>query len=227
MDNEIKSAEYHDAVTYTPPVLRVVDDEESLKLFMDENLLLVLKVLREQKAMTVKDIEKAFKKFEIQKSDKTIYRYIAKLEKTGLVVQAGKRIFTDEQHKMKTQTLYSRTAKIFFPKKSAKMELAEEDRQKKQHMTRTLRVLIGNLFAFKERKGSEDCLANLIDRIYERKSELIIELAEASIEELDDLITDLSLDEINSLLDKASLLAILKEKDDWHEELVNCFAESS
>jgi Fe2+ or Zn2+ uptake regulation protein len=224
----MKSAEYHDAVTYTPPVLRVVDDEESLKLFMDKNLLLVLRVLREQKRpMTVKDIEAAFKKIEIEKSDKTIYRYIARLEKSGLVVQAGKRIFTDEQHKMKTQTLYSRTAKIFFPRKSAKMKLAEEDRQKKQHMTRTLRVLIGNIFAFEERKGSEDCLANLIDTISKRKSELIIEMAEASIEELDDLITDLSLDEINSLLDKASLLAILNEKDDWHEELANCFAESS
>ncbi len=225
MDDETKSAGFHDAVTYTPPVLRVIDDEESLKLFIDKNLLLVLKVLREQKRpMTVKDIEAVFKKIEMEKSDKTIYRYIAKLEKSGLVVQAGKRIFTDEQHKMKTQTLYSRTAKIFFPKKSVKMELAEEDRQKKHHMIRTLRILIGNLFAFKDRKGSEECLDNLTDRIYQRKSELIIELVEASIEELDDLIADLSLDEINSLLDKASLLAILKEKDDWHEELVKCFA---
>ncbi len=49
-----------------------------------------------------------------KKSDKTIYGYLNKLKKANLVMETGKRIITYSESQIKTLTLYSRTAKVFY-----------------------------------------------------------------------------------------------------------------
>ncbi|MFX0114518.1 MAG: hypothetical protein ACFFB3_08215 [Candidatus Hodarchaeota archaeon] len=226
----MSDSEFQDAITYFPEALRIIKDKKALKLLKDENLRLVLKFLRNNKQpMTVKELERAFKEKAKLKSDKTIYRYLNKLEKADLVVQAGKRIFTDEKKKIRTQTLYSRTAKIFLPDYSAEkaQSLTPEEKRMKNKALNAIATLVARQYGFSQNREDEDCLNELVIRILDRKSALMIEMVRASNEELDGLTSDLDIDEVNNILEKASIIALVCEKNEWNKELLKCFSNSS
>ncbi|MHA2233508.1 MAG: hypothetical protein ACXAB4_13580, partial [Candidatus Hodarchaeales archaeon] len=190
-------AEFQDAITYQPQALKVVREANALQLLEDENLRLVLRLLRKQnQPMTVKELETSFGEEAEVKSDKTIYRYINKLEKAELVVQAGKRMFTDEKKKIRTQTLYARTAKIFLPDygEDTKKHYSSEEDKLKEQIVKMVGVLIGNKYGLDRSKISEDCLNALLHELGQQKSKLTIELLESSLEELDELTADLELE---------------------------------
>lgn len=225
----MSNAEFQDAVTYQPQAMMVVRDEHALELLEDDNLRLILRLLRKQnRPMTVKELEMSFGEEAEVKSDKTIYRYINRLEKAELVVQAGKRMFTDEKNKIRTQTLYARTAKIFLPDygEDKKKCLSSEEQKLKEQSVRMIGVLIGNNHGLDKSKMSEDCLNALLHELSQRKSKLTVELLENSLEELDELTTDLDLDQITKITDMASLLALLIGNNDWKNKLLDCYSKS-
>ncbi|MHA1212083.1 MAG: hypothetical protein ACTSSH_06445, partial [Candidatus Heimdallarchaeota archaeon] len=79
----------------------------------DKNCELLLNFLLKG-PMTFQDIKNAFKEVNAEKSDKTVYGYLNRLKKSTLVMEAGKRIITYSESHIKTLTLYSRTAKVFY-----------------------------------------------------------------------------------------------------------------
>ena len=131
---------FQDAVAYSQSLMKEITDEETIQLFKDKNLSRVIEFLRTHKgAMTVPELEESFKKIGEEKSDKTIYRYLKKLEDAGLVIQAGKRVFASET-KVKTQTLYMRSAKVFY---IVKPEDDEEACPEEKKLTEALGISIG------------------------------------------------------------------------------------
>ncbi|MHA1591754.1 MAG: hypothetical protein ACTSUP_04730 [Candidatus Heimdallarchaeaceae archaeon] len=108
--------------------VRVIRDPKLVKIFYDESYAPIFWVLRAG-PMTVKDIENKYNKAvkskgserglskkeleKLERSDKSIYRYIKELSKAGLVAPVGHRVVLG---KTATEILYVRTAKIFYLK---------------------------------------------------------------------------------------------------------------
>lgn len=108
--------------------VRVVRDPKLVKIFYDESYAPIFWVLRSG-PMTVKDIENKYNEIvkikgsergvskkdleNLERSDKSIYRYIKELTKIGLVAPVGHRVVMG---KTATEILYERTAKIFYLK---------------------------------------------------------------------------------------------------------------
>ena len=149
--------ESQDVVTYRQKVIRVITDEETGNNFQDENLMLVLKFLRKG-PMTIQDLEAAFRTAGYEKSEKTIYRYLHKLVQAGLVAKAGKRITSIQEDNLTSQTLYSRSAKVFFENYSKEEKEKPEVRKGKQ-IHDVGRLLLSQLF--NNKKGSQDCFHTL------------------------------------------------------------------
>lgn len=213
-----------DAITYSQELMKEITDSETIKIFKDENLMHVLKFLRiSQGVMTVKELEDSFGKIGMKKSDKTIYRYLKKLEDAGLVIQAGKRVFPTDKRKLKTQTLYMRTAKIFFPvmKPEDKEEESEEERQQKDKMIEAIGIMISKQINAKIK--SIDCLKAFLTKLYSVQSSIPRTIIQTANDEISDLITGLDWKYIESMVETISLLALLKDKTEWQKELSTCF----
>ncbi|MHA2226956.1 MAG: transcriptional repressor [Candidatus Hodarchaeales archaeon] len=212
-----------DAITYSQPLIKDVTDERTVKLFEDENLMQVLKFLRSQPLgyMTAKEIEAKFKEINKEKSDKTVYRYLKKLENAELVIQAGKRVFPTKKKKLKTQTLYMRTAKIFFPKTKSQKEDSETDRCEKEKFVQAIGILVGKHLGIKTK--SVDCLMNFILQIKDYQSDLFRKLVQDSNEEISDLLTSFDWNDIENLSSIVVLLATISDKKDWLIQMNECF----
>ncbi|MFW9924523.1 MAG: ArsR family transcriptional regulator, partial [Candidatus Thorarchaeota archaeon] len=104
---------YQDIITNKQKLVEVFEDNNVEGVLDDDNHRYLLHYLNKG-PLTVEELRIAFVKSGNEKSDKTIYRYLNKLKKAGLVIEAGKRIFMDEENQIKTQTLFARVAKIIF-----------------------------------------------------------------------------------------------------------------
>ena len=99
------------------PIFLLIENDNAIDAYLDKNQRQLLSFLKTPS--TVEDLEEAFKKLSKvskqvkQKHEKTIYRYLKNLVDAGLVKQAGKRISKDEKNQIRTQTIFSRTAKVF------------------------------------------------------------------------------------------------------------------
>ncbi|MHA1450884.1 MAG: hypothetical protein ACTSP4_15885, partial [Candidatus Hodarchaeales archaeon] len=206
-----------DAITYKQDIFRVISDKESLGLFKDANLSHLLTYLRKG-PMTVKDLEKAFKEANNEKADKTIYRYLNILEKENLVVQGGKRLLSGKGGKIKTQTLYMRTAKVFLVDYSqVESDCTEKIDDKQEKITNIIGLLVSKHLGFDN--FSTEKLSSLMCKLYARESKILEELLLKASDEVTELMNDLDFSMVQTLIKKASYLALLAEKDDWQEEI--------
>jgi hypothetical protein len=213
--------EYQDAITYTQDLIKEISDSNTIKLFEDKNLMLVLKFLRTKNCMTVKDLEDSFAEVGEKKSDKSIYRYLKKLEEGDLVVPAGKRVFPGAKKKIATQTLYMRTAKIFFPIKTPETGASEEEQRQHRKKVEVVGTLISNHFQSKLK--SADCLDKLITKISSEKTRLSQKLFQEADTVIASMISELEWNCIVSVLETIGLLVLFDGETDWQKELANCF----
>lgn len=213
-----------DATPYPQLLMKEITDKETLKLFKDKNLSSVIEFLRTHKGpMTLRELKESFMKIGKEKSDKTIYRYLKKLEDADLVVQAGKRVFPTDKKKMKTQTLYTRTAKIFFPvvEPEEKETPSEEYQQQEEKMIEAVGISIGKHMNRKVK--STICLKEFLEKFYCEEASLPRKIIQNAKDEITDLLMDLDWKFIESTVKTISLLTILNDKTDWQEELDKCF----
>lgn len=232
MAERMANKDYKDVISYKQDTYKVLSDEATLKLYGDKNLWPVLKFLRDSgRPMTVKDLEATFKEEArftgdkaLVKSDKTIYRYLSKLEEGGLVIQAGMRMYSD---KTRAQTLYTRPAKLFLPDYSA-AENAKTSAKKEKEASRVIKgveALICNYFGYKKGKQSEAGINKLVQKFFNDFYDRKIQLVQKSEDVLDELIKDLDPREIESMFFKACNLVLLSENGHWEKALQDCFQE--
>jgi hypothetical protein len=199
-----------DVITYNQKITINVTDKETAKYFYDKDYGFLLKFLRTG-PKTIKDIEEAYLADGNEKSDKTIYRYIDKLTEVGLVVEAGQRIFTDEEHRNKSVNIYMRTAKVFHDHSGAVKGESEVDKtQESTDYYKAFKILLDLLDS--ELNISEKKYESVIDKLYLDYKEIASGLIEKAGDELFQLLTELDFTDVNEFILNLSWFVMLYKK---------------
>lgn len=203
-----------DAISVKQQFVKVLRGNET-EVWTNEKLVQVIKILQ-QGPMTLNEISAVYRIKGEKKSDITLYRYLNTLEKLKLVVPGGKRVSMDEKGQLKSQTLYVRTAKLFF--KGDFPNLAKHD--KADLIVRATGLILGQMI--KNKKASEDSILSLIEEIENRRISLIEELVETTGDQLLELLADVEWKDINGLINRVGWLALILEEI-WNNKILECF----
>ncbi len=157
------------AITYKQKAILILNDEQT-KVFKDENLAWVLKILAKG-PITIIDIKEAFMKHGKEKSEKTLYRYLSKLLKIGLIAKAGKRITSVDEGALISETIYSRVAKVYITKKPMKFENGEIRPE-----FEIAQLILSSIFD--KKRGCGICFTEIANRFDIEKHLLFVELLE-------------------------------------------------
>ena len=212
-----------DIITFKQKTIKILHDKEVLNIFNDENLNAVLKLLR-KKPMTVDEIENYLKKKGIEKSDKTIYRYLSKLIKHKLVAKGGKRLTSKDEEILTNETIYVRSAKAFlFAPSLIQIEEDEKKYDKKDFkLYEITRKMVSQLFD--KKSGSEKCFNNLLDKINRERDILTAKLFDNADQETLDLLEGLEWAELNALYNFAGWIAVCATNN-LHEQIKICYSK--
>ncbi len=194
-------------VTFKQKPVIIIRDKETLDLFKDENLGYVLKFLRKE-PMTIGDLEQCFKKAGIEKSDKSIYRYLHKLLQVKLVAKAGKRITSKTSDNLTSETIYTRSAIAFIT--VAPVAEPGTDGKKNNSVWDATRLLLSEHFG---KNASEKEFVKFANKLDKDRDQLVVNLFENATEETLMKVAQLDYQGINFLLQYIGWLAILPEQD--------------
>jgi hypothetical protein len=194
-------------VTFKQKPVIIIRDKEILDLFKDENLVYVLKFLKKA-PMTIGDLVDTFQKVGVEKSDKSVYRYLHKLIKAKLVAKAGKRITSKTSSSLTSETIYTRSAIAFIT------VIPVEDRVTKAEESNPVwdatRLLLGEHFG---KTASEKAFTIFANKLDEEKDQLVIDLFENASDETLERVAQLDYAGVNFLLQFLSWLAIIPKRD--------------
>jgi len=214
---ELPDSPFIDAITYSQPLMKEISDDNAKKAFLDPNLSQILLILRDNnKPMTVDELEEAFKAIDQEKSSKTIYRYLKKLEDAELVVQAGKRVYSEDIKKLRTKTLYMRAAKLFFP-----IRTPYEVKHQKEEIVNIIGKLIEKNCDRKLK--SLDTLNDFIADLFIRESELVRKVLKNTDEEQAKIIANWDIKQRQTAIAIIGRLALSRDEIDWGRRFEECF----
>ncbi len=196
-----------EAITYKQKPVKIIKDQKTLKVFHDENLMIVLKFLKKGPC-SIADLVSKFKQSNNEKSDKTIYRYLHKLIQVKLVAKAGKRVTSNEDDDIISETIYIRSAKAFITVNPI------DDRDCKGGVEcpvwEAIRLLVGQFF---DNKGDKESFAKLATKLDRDIDNLVIQMFENADDETLDKIVDLDWSGINHVMQFAGWLAMSTKID--------------
>lgn len=205
----------------------IVTESKQKEILYDDIFVPILIALREG-PMTVKELDKKYEnllkttirkegfkdpkkiKEEIDKrkrSGKSLYRYLKILEENKLVVQAGKRV---DMTKSKTETLFSRTAKLFYIP-SSNACVSDESLMKKVFEFVALTEKIPN--------NKYEEFSKLLSKIMNFKRKRFTEVFKQKPEEIAKIFTDINFDEMDQILSATELAYIILNSDIYEKEL--------
>jgi len=209
--------ESKDLVTFKPEIIKMVD-AKIFSTFTDEHLTAVLSFLRISSSMTVPDIVSAFKDQKIVKSESTVYRYVQKLIENDLVTKSGKRITSVTPEEIRTETLYSRTARVFVDKSSIP-DFDETPTGEPCHICNLSAQLLQQLFP--KKNLSAECFSRIITKIEHNRIKLFTQLVENADQNVLDQFDDISFEQVKEIINLTGWIAALKTID-LDAELANC-----
>ena len=211
--------EYQDFITFEPEPVRVIQDEEQITYMEDSSIEPVIILLRDGH-FTMKEIESRYNEMVDKadhKSDMSVYRYVKRLEEYNLVVQSGQRVVIG---KTATETLYSRTAKVFYP--VIKSEAYWNTREMRE-IIEILRILIG-LYTKKE-KPSKECVKAMLTNIEANAVLELNSLLEQDNEEIIELLKSYKFNEINRIFEIFEVMILLFNSEFYPEAFKECNTE--
>ncbi|NHJ05969.1 MAG: hypothetical protein EAX90_14170 [Candidatus Heimdallarchaeota archaeon] len=200
-----------EVITYRQKPVKIIRDNKTLEFFRDENLMYVIKFLKNG-PMSIQDLENAFTKIGVEKSDKTIYRYLHKLIQAKLVAKAGKRVSSIKEDDLISETIYLRTAKAFITVQPIDMRECKGGTD--CPVWEVTRILIGQLIG---NSGDAEKFAEFASSVDKEKDEIVIKLFESADEDTLDKIADLDWQGINHVLQFAGWLALSTRMDIGNE----------
>ena len=210
--------DYTDVITNKQKVVKIFPGKDVEEILTDENNRVILQFLFKG-PLTIEDLQLAYNNIGSKKSDKSIYRYLGILKKAGLVIEAGKRIYSDKDNQIKTQTLFSRVAKIIFtPYK--RLERKEGLENKTYDI---LKIILQEKLGLKN-SSNNACLKTNVDKLYNIKNEAIAKYFEnINDEKILNLIEEFEIHELYPVLDLASWIILFEEHPETIKEFIRCF----
>ncbi|MFW9924524.1 MAG: hypothetical protein ACFFDW_14670 [Candidatus Thorarchaeota archaeon] len=199
-------------ILYKMRIIEYIQDEKVVKIFYEKNLNQILEILYEPK--TLEDIYDTLIKLQQKKSKKTIYRYILQLKKSGLVIEAGKRVYENFDQQIKNETLFTRVARIFILNG---YKIPADSNAIENH----LKIIEG---IFKKRYtifNSEENISKNILEILKRKREISEEIVEESINNFADQLPQMEWNTFFYLIDLLSWLELINQQHYSLEYLLN------
>ncbi len=198
----------------------VIRDEETVEKLFDKNYEPIIIILREG-PMTIKELVEKYNELASEpKSEMTIYRYLKELAKYNLVAEVGKIITTGQSA---TETLYGRTAKIFW-NLALKEDYWTDDQGYKpdtdnQKMIETLKELL-TLYTCKN-INSEN-LAKLMSKTANTTNNELAAFFEKNDDTINDLISGYSFKDVDKIFDLLGKVILIMNSDNFKEELQKC-----
>lgn len=207
-----------DIITNKQNLVEVFEDNEVEEALDDKNHRFLLHALFKG-PLTVDEIQLAFKNSGNEKSDKTIYRYLNKLKKAGLVIEAGKRVFMDDDNQIKTQTLFSRVAKIIFTPYN---KIEEHPELKRKSLT-IINDILKERFNLRS-DAKFDCLDDKVQNLTSLKNATIADFFEnTKNQDLIQTVQTMDINELYPILDVVSWIILATEKPDVIKDLKECY----
>ncbi|MCY3414421.1 MAG: ArsR family transcriptional regulator [Candidatus Heimdallarchaeota archaeon] len=207
-----------DVLTYKQKIFEEITDFASSQVLRDEILYPVLLELKKS-PRTILELSEL-----LSKSDKTVYRYINKLETLGLVVQAGKRMEISRNNKIKTHTLYSSSAKIYYDtyfEKEIDDNITDDENAKYYNkIMSTIASLVGQNYSNK--KGDNGKLWELNKEISRIKRESFQQLLINANDDTIHTLSFMALKDLIFVIDMIGELSVLRSKN-WIEDVASCF----
>jgi hypothetical protein len=231
---------FEDLITFKEEAVEILEDKELWDIIDDARYEPIFVALREG-PMTVKNLTKKYNQIsfdkiekedltpqqkktrmnEIQRVEKTIYKYLNELQKKNLIVKAGKRIQIDETGKL-TQTasenLYGRTAKLYLFL-GDKIDLLEIPEFKESI------PILGKVISLSNNlpKPSEACLSKIIVKIFKFLNEERREIFQKYSEELVEVSKNASYGIMKNVISSMDILNAILNASEFEKELKNCF----
>jgi len=203
-----------DVIINKEKIVKTIFDQSSAKCLSDDkNCQLLLSFLLAG-PMTFDDLKQAFKSVQSEKSDKTIYGYLNKLKKAELVMETGKRIITLSESQIKTLTLYSRTAKVFY--------IAIDINEKKSNLYfKLVGTLVCEILGYEE--FDEMCFKKIYEEFVDEKRREISKINEISNPEITNLLTSPDVLGAKYVIDTMMMFAYIGNKENLNAEFLKCF----
>jgi len=201
------------AITYKQKAILILNDKQTM-VFTDENLAWVLKILAKV-PLTITDIKEAFMKHGKEKSEKTLYRYLSKLLKLGLIAKAGKRITSVDEGILISETIYSRVAKVYITKKPMKFDDGEIRPE-----FEVAKLILSSIFD--KKRGCGICFTEIANRFDIEKHMLFVELLEHADSEVLEQFADLDWKGISVVKEFVGWIALCL-KYDVQDVIKDCY----
>ncbi len=215
---------YQDIVDFKPVILKIIEDEETLKKLEDPNYELIMSILR-KRPMTVKGIatafnEKAKKSSNIEpKSEKTIYRYLKDLEELGIIIAAGQRVTIG---KTATEKLYMRTARMYERRYKYIDWTGEEGNEWAYRFGALIRNMLNT-----EKEPSPKCIQEFFKKWTTAKKGELEKMATMAPDDVVEIITGCDLRELSEIAGRVYIFGTLMNQPDLLEQLQRCFKEKT
>ena len=230
---EVSKLVHKDTITYTEEAVTVLS-QDKWEILEDPRYSPIFIALREG-PLTVKDLTTKYNqivkdqidkmdlsrdkkrelKTELERKAVTLYKYIDKLKKEELIVEAGRRIKTGQTA---TETLFGRTAKLYL------MTSVNKENEYKDNFDKSLPLLSKILsLIYKKPEPSVECLSRLFDKLFsfihnERESIFTIHS-----QELAEIAKDSSYSELRNIINGLDYLLTILNAPEFEKELEECF----
>ncbi|MGC9779901.1 MAG: hypothetical protein HZR80_11710 [Candidatus Heimdallarchaeota archaeon] len=208
-----------DVIMNKEKLVKTIYDVKSTKCLQDDkNCELLLNFLLAG-PLTFEDIKNAFREVNAEKSDKTIYGYLNKLKKANLVMEAGKRIITYSESHIKTLSLYSRTAKVFY--------IALDIDTKKKDEEEEYYLIIGKILCQMQNYSSfdEKCFKKVFEVFTQKKRIDVEKINKIDNPEILDLLTSIDIRATKYIIDTLCWLSFIHEHPKIHDDFKECFSK--
>ena len=230
---QVQIVDYQDYINYEEKAILILDDEDAWKLMGDSRYSPILVALRIG-PLTVKDLEVEYNKLVLKGIDnlslgskdkkelaektrrkgKTLYKYLAQLEKAGLIVQAGKRI---KMGQTATETLYGRTAKLFYYSDKRKLsKLTESVKKIIPVLGRILSLDMGG------KEISDECLLKFIDDTFHTTDNQLNEIFTKYSDVITEASSEIYFDDLYILVETIQIYMSIKNAPELMKQLEKC-----
>ncbi len=225
--------EYHDSIIYEEEAIKILKDAKYGDLLDNAKYTPIFIALREG-PLTIKELETVYnsivkkdidkmnledsEKKELQENmfrkDKTLYKYISKLRKSGLIVEAGKRFKVGQTA---AETLFGRAAKLYLmDDKSERTFSIAEDKKYLSFFAKLISLITDGS------KVSVDCLAEVMTNFLTQISEETENIFKTYSKETTEFAVDMSFSDIHKSLKGLSMFLFIRNASSFEEMFEKC-----